>query len=105
MEGFGDLNRIEGGTFPELIAADPEGESVVKESVFANTAHAAFFFAGVVEGHGVNFLCGIVADFGAREGGDGLAGDGDIDGFFEFGADGDGVSTEDWNTNAGGCDF
>ena len=59
-EVFGNLHGIERGSLANLVAAEPEGESVVTSQVFANAAHVDVVVPGCLEGHGIDTLSRIV---------------------------------------------
>jgi hypothetical protein len=48
VQRFGDLDRVERGALPKLIAGDPEGDAVVEEGVLTQAADAALLLASVV---------------------------------------------------------
>jgi len=85
------LDGVEGGAFEELIAADPEAESVVERAILANPAHGAIVLAGLMEGHGIFAAGRIVNDVQAWGLAEHVQGGLHGDGFFEFRTDGDGV--------------
>ena len=45
---LGVLDGVEGGAFPEVVAAHPEGEAVVERGVDPDAADAALHLAGEV---------------------------------------------------------
>lgn len=70
---FGYLHGIEGGTFANLIATEPEGEAVLEGKVFADAAHVDLVVAGCLKRHGVDELRGVVFHDDARGGFEGAA--------------------------------
>lgn len=97
-----NLNRIQRGTFEELIADDPEGKAIIQGTVETEAADGTVITARDVEGEGILLVGWIVDDVQTWSLTEDLAGGGQIDGLFELGADGDAVSAEDGNADA--CD-
>ena len=53
-EVLSDLYGVEGGAFLDLVADNPECESIVAAEVFADTSHIHGVLAGAVFGHGID---------------------------------------------------
>ena len=103
MKELRDLHRIEGRSFPDLVAHDPEGESVVEDEVFTDSTYEAVILVGAVQWCRKEWLIGegLVEDLDAI---------GQVDGFvscvyarliIERCCHGDGVRTHDRDTDAG----
>lgn len=101
LEEFGDLDGVERGTFEELVADDPEGESVVQGAVHAKAADLAIVLSGDVEGEGVGIGFGIIEDVQSGSLGQHDAGGFHGDGAGEFRLDGNAVGAEDGDAHAG----
>ena len=61
-EVFGDLHGIEGGTFLDLVAAEPEGETVGVGQVLADAPDEDVVLTGGEQGHGIALVGGVVDD-------------------------------------------
>ena len=59
-EVLGDLDGVEGGAFFDLVADDPECESVVAAEVLADSSDVDGVFAGAVDGHGIDVVAGLI---------------------------------------------
>ena len=66
-EEFRDLDGVQGGSFPQLISHDPNGQSVFKDMVDPDPAYAANLLFSVVDGHWVAESVGEIPKFGSRE--------------------------------------
>src|SRR5258708_12862942 len=64
---FRRLDGVERGPFPEVVAADPEGQAVVQRGVEPDAADAAFLLPAVGERRRINVLCRLVGQLGARK--------------------------------------
>ena len=73
-EVLGNLNGVEGGALLDLVAYNPEGESVVVAQVLADAAYIDGVLAGQEERHGVLLFGGVVHQHQAFTLGEGFAG-------------------------------
>ena len=51
LKQFGDLNRIESGSFEQLISANPESESIFHRAIETKTAGKTIVFSGGIQRH------------------------------------------------------
>lgn len=100
-EEFEDLDGVESGAFEELVTNDPEADCVFKGAIEAESADAAFVIAGCSEGCRVEVVGWVVFEGYAGEVLDGLPCLGEVWWGLELGGDGDGMGTEDWDSDAG----
>ena len=61
-QALSDLNRIQRGTFEELIADDPEGKTIIQGTVETEAADGTVIAARDVEGEGILLVGWIVDD-------------------------------------------
>ena len=99
------MHGIKRGAFANLIADDPEVESVFKDDVFADSSDEAVVLAGGIERHGEDALGWIIAEANARK--IGVNGTSLIrgHGLLENSSDGDGMRTIDWYADTGAGHF
>ena len=102
-EVFGNLYSVKGGTLLDLVAYNPEGESVFVCQVLADTAYIDGAFAGKEEGHGVFILGRIVHQHQAFAVGKGFASLFGRDGTLGLYSDALGVRTEGRYTHTHGA--
>ena len=99
-QGFGNLNGIEGGTLPKLIAHHPHRESVFEAVIDPHPADGAVFLLGVLNGHGVAVGIRQIEEFQALEFPQSGFGVRNIDRGFEFCVDADGMGPVDGDAYA-----
>ena len=65
-EVLANLDGIEGGTLLDLVAAEPEGQTIVAAGILADAAHIDGILARAVDGHGIAIAARVVNDNDAR---------------------------------------